>query len=159
MIWFDNMHCSNTKHLRNLVKRFNWKPLDWNNFHHLLLFSLDPIFSNFLNCSWDEGIMSKLVSWINLALENKFGFRKKYLQVGKHDMATVFFSMTRASYKHNSSTKDDSGIYSVHSFNCVKTAHRFCIALLELLSGNCFCCHKLDVAIKEFRGFGAIFCL
>ena len=44
----------------------------------------------------------------------------------------VFFSIKRASYKHNSSSKDDSGIYSVHSFNCVKTAHRFCIALLEL---------------------------
>ena len=34
--------------------------------------------------------------------------------------------------------------------DCVKTAHRCCIALFELLSGNCFCCHKLEDAIKEF---------
>jgi hypothetical protein len=97
--------------------------------------------------------MSKLVSWKKLALEKKktfaswqawhgpfFIFIRSCLQMLVTNIILVL-KMKVAFTQFIPSRVD-----------CVKTAHRSCIALFELLSGNCFCCHKLEWANKDISG-------
>ena len=99
----------------------------------------------------DEGITSKLVSWKNWLQKRKrktfaswqtwhghyFFSIRSCLQMLVTNIILVF-KMTLAFTQFIPSRVD-----------CVKTAHRCCIALFELLSGNCFCCHKLERANLE----------